>query len=235
MAARVLFVDDDDAIRDMAGTALRYAGFAVTVAPDGRAALDAVARSAPDLVVLDVLMPGLDGFEVCRRMRAAGDATPVIFLTAKTTSRDILDGFGHGGDDYVTKPFVLDELVARIKAVLQRSGWSSGEGPLRCADVELDEDRHEVRRAGRRVELSPTEFNLLRYLLLNAGRVVSKQQILDRVWPDDPDRDTHVVETYISTLRSRLDGDGVGDGAPPLIHTIRRVGYTLRPPEASGG
>jgi two-component system, OmpR family, response regulator len=228
MAARVLFVDDDDAIRDMAGTALRYAGFDVTVAPDGRAALDAVARSAPDLVVLDVLMPRLDGLEVCRRLRAAGDITPVIFLTAKGTSRDVLDGFGHGGDDYVTKPFVLDELVARIKAVLHRSGWSSGEGPLRCADVELDEDRYEVRRAGRRVELSPTEFNLLRYLLLNAGRVVSKQQILDRVWPDDADRDAHVVETYISTLRRHLDHDG----ALPLIHTIRRVGYTIRPPEA---
>jgi two-component system, OmpR family, response regulator len=228
MAARVLFVDDDDAIRDMAGTALRYAGFEVTVAADGRAALDAVARSAPDLVVLDVLMPSLDGYEVCRRLRAAGDATPVIFLTAKAASRDVLDGFGRGGDDYVTKPFVLDELVARIKAVLHRSGSSSGEGPLRCADVELDEARHEVRRAGRRVDLSPTEFNLLRYLLLNTGRVISKQQIIDRVWPDDPDRDGHVVETYISTLRRRLDRDG----GPPLIHTIRRVGYTLRPPEA---
>ena len=227
MAGRVLFVDDDDAIRDMAGTALRYAGFEVAVAADGRAALDTLAQFAPDLVVLDVLMPGLDGFEACRRLRATGDRTPVIFLTAKAASRDVLVGFGHGGDDYVTKPFVLDELVARIKAVLHRSQRSSGDVPLRCADVELDEARHEVRRGGRRVELTPTEFKLLRYLLLNAGRVVSKQQILDRVWPDDPDRDGHVVETYMSTLRRQLDGTGT----VPLIHTIRRVGYTLRPPE----
>lgn len=228
MGARILFIDDDDAIRDMAGTALRYAGFDVTVAGDGRAALAAVARSAPDLVVLDVLMPDLDGFEVCRRLRATGDATPVIFLTARASSRDVLEGFGRGGDDYVTKPFVLDELVARIKAVLQRAGRSSGEHRLRCADVELDESRHEVRRGGERLELSPTEFNLLRYLMLNTGRVLSKQQILDRVWSNDPDRDGHVVETYISSLRRQLDRDG----GVPLIHTIRRVGYTIRPPEA---
>lgn len=223
----MLFTDDDDAIRDMAGTALRYAGFEVTVAADGRAALDAVTRVRPDLVVLDVRMPGLDGFEVCRRLRASGDSTPVIFLTARAASRDILEGFGHGADDYVTKPFVLDELVARVRAVLQRSGNSDGDGLLRCGDVELDEARHEVRRGDRALDVSPTEFNLLRYLLMNAGNVVSKQQILDRLWPDGHHRDGHVVETYISSLRRKIDQDDLAS----YIRTIRRVGYTIRSPE----
>lgn len=226
MAAHVLVVDDDDAIRDMVGTALRYSGFEVTVAADGRAALDALVQWSPDIVVLDVLMPGLDGFEVCRRLRAHGTTTPIIFLTARAASRDVLEGFAHGGDDYVTKPFVLDELVARIHAVLHRSGRVSDDRTLRCADVELDEERHEVRRSGRRIDLTPTEFNLLRYLLANAGRVLSKQQILDRVWRYDFDGDGHVVETYVSTLRRRLDVDG----GLSLIHTIRGVGYTLRAP-----
>jgi two-component system OmpR family response regulator len=227
MAPHVLVVDDDDAIRDMVGTALRYAGFETSVAVDGPDALTKIPATSPDVVVLDVLMPGLDGFEVCRRLRAHGERAPIIFLTARAASRDVLEGFGRGGDDYITKPFVLEELVARIRAVLHRAGRLRNDGALRCADLELHEDRHEVRRAGRRVDLSRTEFNLLRYLLANAGLVLSKQQILDRVWRYDFDGDGHVVETYISALRRRID---VG-GGPPLIHTIRGVGYTLRGPE----
>jgi two-component system OmpR family response regulator len=227
MAPHVLVVDDDDDIRDLVGTALRYAGFRTSVAIDGQDALARAAESAPDLIVLDVMMPGLDGFEVCRRLRAQGDGAPIIFLTARASSRDVLDGFDRGGDDYITKPFVLDELVARINAVLHRTGRLGGDGVLRCADLELHEDRHEVRRGGERIELSRTEFNLLRYLLTNAGVVLSKQQILDRVWRYDFDGDGHVVETYISALRRRLD---VGD-SPALIQTIRGVGYTLRSPE----
>ncbi|MEV0288545.1 MULTISPECIES: response regulator transcription factor [unclassified Kribbella] len=227
MTAHVLVVDDDDAIRDMVGTALRYAGFETSVASDGSEALAKIGAGSPDVVVLDVLMPGLDGFEVCRRLRADGAGVPIIFVTARAASRDVLEGFGRGGDDYITKPFVLEELVARIRAVLHRAGRLRRDGRLRCADLELHEDRHEVRRAGRRVDLSRTEFNLLRYLLANAGLVLSKQQILERVWRYDFDGDGHVVETYISALRRRID---VG-GSPPLIHTIRGVGYTLRAPE----
>jgi len=227
MPPHVLVVDDDDDIRDLVGTALRYAGFETSVAIDGHDALAKAAESSPDLIVLDVLMPGLDGFEVCRRLRSHGDRAPIIFLTARASSRDVLHGFARGGDDYITKPFVLDELVARINAVLHRTGRLRGDGVLRCADLELHEDRHEVRRGGRRIELSRTEFNLLRYLVANAGVVLSKQQILDRVWRYDFAGDGHVVETYISSLRRRLDA---GD-SPTLIHTIRGVGYTLRAPE----
>src|SRR5918996_1304915 len=205
MAPHVLVVDDDDAIRDMLGTALRYAGFETTVAVDGLSALTSIPAASPDIVVLDVLMPSVDGFEVCRRLRAQGERTPIIFLTARASSRDVLHGFARGGDDYITKPFVLDELVARINAVLHRTGRLRGDGVLRCADPEWQEARHDVRRGGRRIELSRTEFNLLRYLLANAGVVLSKQQILDRVWRYDFGGDGHVVETYISALRRRLD------------------------------
>jgi len=227
MGAHIMLVDDDDAIRDMVGTALRYAGFDITVAVDGRDAMGKLAQSPPDLLVLDVLMPGIDGFEVCRRLRAQREDTPIIFMTARASSRDVLEGFARGGDDYITKPFVIDELVARIRAVLNRSGRLGEDETLRCADLELDVDRHEVRRSGQRIDLSPTEFNLLRYLLANAGRVLSKQQILDRVWSYDFDGDAHVVETYISSLRQRIEVAGTS----PLIHTIRGVGYTLRAPD----
>jgi two-component system, OmpR family, response regulator len=229
VSARLLIVDDDDSIRDMVGTALRYAGFDVTLAVDGLDALAKAATSHPDLIVLDVLMPGIDGYEMCRRLRAQGDATPVIFLTARAASRDVLEGFSRGGDDYLTKPFVLDELVARIRAVLMRSGRIADTGPLRCADLTMDEERHEVRRSGILIELSPTEFNLLRYLLTNTGRVVSKQQILDRVWQYDFGGNGHIVETYISALRRRLEPPGT----EPLIRTLRGVGYSLRSPEPS--
>jgi two-component system, OmpR family, response regulator len=226
MGAQLLVVDDDESIRDVVGTSLRYAGFDVQSAVDG---LDALAKAAEypfDLIVLDVLMPGIDGLEVCRRLRSGGDATPVIFLTAKVTSRDVLDGFQRGGDDYLTKPFVLDELVARILAVLRRAGRLIDGGPLRCGDLELDEARHEVRRGGQLIELSPTSFSLLRYLMLNVDRVVSKQQILDRVWHDEYSGNGHLVETYISNLRRRLE---LSD-SPPLIRTLRGVGYSLRSP-----
>jgi two-component system, OmpR family, response regulator len=228
VSARLLIVDDDDSIRDMVGTALRYAGFEVAVAVDG---LDGLTKAAtgPDLIVLDVLMPGIDGYEMCRRLRAQGDATPIIFLTARAASRDVLEGFSRGGDDYLTKPFVLDELVARIRAVLTRVGRIADAGPLRCADLAMDEDRHEVRRAGALIDLSPTEFNLLRYLLTNTGRVVSKQQILDRVWQYDFGGNGHIVETYISALRRRIEPPGT----EPLIRTLRGVGYSLRAPEPS--
>jgi two-component system, OmpR family, response regulator len=215
-------VDDDEYIRDLVGTALRYAGFRTSAAIDGNDALAKVPDHGPDLVILDVLMPGIDGYEVCRRLRAQGDSTPIIFLTARAASRDVLEGFAHGGDDYVTKPFVLDELVARIRAVLHRSGVVAESSVVRCGDVELDDDTHTVRRGGTTVDLSPTEFNLLRYLMVNAGRVLSKQQILDRVWRYDFDGDGHVVETYISSLRRKIDGE------PGLIRTVRGVGYTLR-------
>lgn len=227
MGARVLVVDDDPSIRDVLATALRYAGFDTAMAADGREALAAVNGTAPDLVVLDILMPGLDGLEVCRRLRAGEHTVPVIFLTARTTSRDVLDGFIAGGDDYMSKPFVLDELVARIRAVLHRSGRLGGALPLRCSDLELDDERHEVRRGGQRIDLPPIEFNLLRYLLDNAGRVVSKDQILGRVWHYDYTGDGHVVEAAISNLRRRLESRGEAR----LIHTIRGVGYTLRATE----
>jgi two-component system, OmpR family, response regulator len=226
MSVRLLVVDDDENIRDMVGTALRYAGFETSVAVDGIDALAKVPALAPDLIVLDVLMPGLDGYEVCRRLRQHGDLTPIIFLTARAASRDVLEGFEHGGDDYVTKPFVLDELVARIRAVLTRAGRLIEAGPIRCGDLSLDEERHEVRRAEQLIELSPTEFNLLRYLMANEGRVVSKQQILDRVWQYDFGGNGHVVETYISALRRRIEPDGMS----PLIRTVRGVGYSLRVP-----
>jgi two-component system, OmpR family, response regulator len=224
---RLLVVDDDENIRDMVGTALRYAGFETAVAVDGNDALAKVPEFAPDLIVLDVLMPGPDGHEVCRRLRLQGDTTPVIFLTARAAIRDVLAGFERGGDDYMTKPFVLDELVARIRAVLTRTGRLTAPGPMRCADLSLDEERHEVRRGPHLIELSPTEFNLLRYLMSNEGRVVSKQQILDRVWQYDFGGNGHVVETYISALRRRVEPDG----SAPLIRTIRGVGYSLRAPE----
>jgi two-component system, OmpR family, response regulator len=224
MSVRLLVVDDDESIRDMVGTALRYAGFDTSLAIDGNDALARVPALAPDLIVLDVLMPGVDGYEVCRRLRQQGDLTPIIFLTARAASRDVLDGFKHGGDDYVTKPFVLDELVARIRAVLTRSGRLADTGPMRCGDLSLDEDRHEVRRAEQVIDLSPTEFNLLRYLMANEGRVVSKQQILDRVWQYDFGGNGHVVETYISALRRRIEPEGTS----ALIRTVRGVGYSLR-------
>jgi len=222
--ATVLVVDDEEYIRDLVSSAMRIAGFDVRNVSDGHAALAAVEAHQPDLVILDVGLPGLDGFEVCRRLRDDGVGTPVIFLTARDANEDKMSGFTKGGDDYVTKPFSLEELVARVRAVLRRS--MAAEQPtqrLRYEDLEMDEETMRVSRGDRQVKLSPTEFKLLRYLLLNRERVVSKSQILDHVWQYDFDGNASVVENYISYLRKKID-----DGAAPLLHTVRGFGYVLR-------
>ena len=224
-SARLLLVDDEDNLRSMLEAALRHNGFDVHPVANGRDALDAVTSVQPDLVVLDVMLPDLDGFTVCQRLRQQGDHTPVLFLTARDDTSDRVRGLTLGGDDYLVKPFSLDELVARINAVLRRAGASNDHDTLRCMDLVLDDDAHRVTRGGEDVALSPTEYNLLRYLLVNQGRVVSKSQILDHVWQYDFGGDGGVVETYIGYLRRKLD-----NREPRLIHTIRGVGYTLREP-----
>ena len=219
----LLIVDDEDNLRSMLDAALRHNGFEVTAVASGREALERVPADHPDLVVLDVMLPDLDGFEVCRRLRADGDRTPVLFLTAKDATEDKVRGLTLGGDDYLVKPFSLEELVARAHALLRRSGRErADEARLACGDLEMDDDAHRVRKAGVEVSLSPTEYNLLRYLLLNQGRVVSKAQILDRVWQYDFGGDGGVVETYVGYLRRKLDA-----GEPRLIQTVRGVGYRL--------
>jgi two-component system OmpR family response regulator len=226
---RLLLVDDEDNLRSMLDAALRHNGFEITSVATGRAALDAVAASEPDLVLLDVMLPDLDGFEVCRRLRTAGTRTPVLFLTARDGTEDKVRGLTLGGDDYLVKPFSLEELVARVQAILRRAGLAREEqAVLRCADLEMHDEAHRVTRAGVDVNLSPTEYSLLRYLLLNQGRVLSKPQILDRVWHYDFGGDGGVVETYIGYLRRKLD-----NVEPRLIHTIRGVGYTLRDQSAA--
>jgi two-component system OmpR family response regulator len=224
--SHLLVVDDEDNLRSMLAAALRHHGYEITTATNGRDALAMVPQERPDLVVLDVMMPDLDGFEVCRRLRTAGDRTPVLFLTARDATEDKVRGLTLGGDDYLQKPFSLDELVARTEAVLRRtSNDPSTANVHECADLVLDDDAHRVVRAGEEVALSPTEYNLLRYLLVNQGRVVSKPQILDHVWKYDFGGDGGVVETYIGYLRRKVD-----HVEPKLIHTIRGVGYTLRRP-----
>jgi two-component system OmpR family response regulator len=220
---RLLVVDDEENLRTMLAAALGHHGFAVDSVGDGRAALAAVEADPPDLVVLDVMMPDLDGFEVLRRLRADGNRTPVLFLTARDTTEDKVRGLTLGGDDYLQKPFSLDELVARVQAVLRRTGSASVDDLLECGDLTMDDAAHRVTRGGEEVDLSPTEYNLLRYLLANQGRVLSKAQILDHVWSYDFGGDGGVVETYIGYLRKKLD-----QVEPKLIHTIRGVGYTLR-------
>jgi two-component system OmpR family response regulator len=222
---RLLLVDDEDNLRSMLQAALRHMGFDVHPVASGRQALDAVHSVRPDLIVLDVMLPDLDGFEVCRRLRNDRVLAPIVFLTAKDAAEDAVRGLTLGGDDYIVKPFSLEELVARINAVLRRVGAARPGAVLSCADLELDDDAHQVRRGGTEVQLSPTEYNLLRYLLVNQGRVLSKAQILDHVWQYDFGGDGGVVETYIGYLRRKLDGE-----ATKLIHTIRGVGYTLRAP-----
>ena len=222
---RILVVDDDEYIRHLLASALRFAGFVIDTCPDGRSAIERIGDFEPDLVLLDVMMPSLDGFEVCRRLRADGFETPIIFLTARDGSEDKVLGLTGGGDDYVTKPFDLDELVARINAVLKRTAANAAPLPRRheYAALVLDEDAHRVWLGGELVSLSPTEFRLLRYLLMNAERVVSKSQILSHVWGYDYDGDPGVVETYVFYLRRKLGDAGIG-----LIHTVRGVGYSLR-------
>jgi two-component system OmpR family response regulator len=227
--ARLLVVDDEPYIADLLATGLRFVGFEVRTAGSGMEALTAVREWRPDALVLDVMLPDLDGFEVTRRLRAEGRGTPVLFLTARDATEDKVSGLTIGGDDYVTKPFSLEEVIARVRAVLRRQAAAPvDDGRLRYADLVLDEDAHEVTRAGTVLELTPTEFALLRYLLLNAGRVVSKTQILDHVWRYDVGGDGGVVESYVSYLRRKVDTPfGV-----PLIRTVRGVGYTLREPVA---
>lgn len=221
---RLLVVDDDENLRTMLCAALRHHGFAVDPANNGTEGLAALQESVHDLVVLDVMMPDVDGFEVCRQMRASGDDTPVLFLTARDDSRDKVHGLRLGADDYLQKPFSLDELVARIQAILRRaSTMPSDTAVLSFADLVLDDQAHTVSKAGDYIHLSPTEYNLLHYLLLNQGRVVSKTQILQNVWDYGFETDGGVVETYIGYLRRKVDTT-----KPQLIHTIRGVGYTLR-------
>ena len=224
--ARVLVVDDEDSITDLVATALRYVGFEVAVASNGRQALERAGTFRPELVVLDVMLPDLDGFEVIRKLRDGGSRTPVVFLTARDATDDKIRGLTLGGDDYVTKPFSLEELVARVRAVLRRAGVDEGSSArITFADLEMDDDTREVWRGETPIELTVTEYKLLRYLMLNARRVLSKAQILDHVWSYDFDGDAGVVETYISYLRKKVDADG-----PALIHTVRGVGYSLRMP-----
>ncbi len=229
--ARLLVVDDEPNIRELLATSLRFAGFEVYAAGNGQAALKLAKEVQPDLVVLDVMMPDLDGFAVTRRLRERGQFVPVLFLTARDDTSDKVQGLTVGGDDYVTKPFSLEEVVARIRAVLRRTRGTVDEtSVLRYADLELDDDSHEVHRAGVAIDLSPTEFKLLRYLMLNPNRVLSKTQILDHVWQYDWGGDANIVESYISYLRRKIDQltDADGHRLPPLIHTRRGVGYLLR-------
>ncbi|MFB9840316.1 response regulator transcription factor [Actinoallomurus acaciae] len=225
----LLVVDDEPVVRELLSASLRFAGFAVTSAATGAEAVAAAVREPPDLIVLDVMLPDIDGFEVVRRLgertRTAGDLVPVLFLTARDTTQDKIDGLTAGGDDYMTKPFSVEELIARIRAILRRAGGRTGEETLTVADLVLDRQGHQVRRAGRPVRLSPTEFRLLLFLMDNAGRVVSKAQILDHVWQYDFGGDESIVESYISYLRRKVD-----TAEPKLIHTVWGTGYVLRRP-----
>jgi len=225
---RILVVDDENSISDLIATSLRFVGFDVRTAATGSEALTIAEEFKPHALILDVMLPDQNGFEVCRQLRQDGHSVGVLFLTAKDTVEDKIAGLTIGGDDYVTKPFSLEELVARLRALLRRIGATSVEGDdekIRFADLELDEATHEVRRAGNLIDLSPTEFLLLRYLMINADRVVSKSQILDHVWQYDFRGDAGIVETYISYLRKKIDSYD-----PALIHTVRGVGYRLRLP-----
>ena len=225
---RILVVDDEPSIVDAVATSLRYEGFDVEEATSGRAALAAAQERPHDLIILDVMLPDLDGLEVTRRLRADGVRVPVLFLTARDALEDKIAGLTVGGDDYVTKPFALAEIVARARAILRRAGAENQDsGVLTFADLEMDEAAHEVRRGGTPIQLTATEFNLLRFFLMNPRQVLSKAQIIDHVWHYDFGGDANVVETYVSYLRKKLERHG-----PSLIHTIRLVGYTLREPAA---
>ncbi len=221
---RILVVDDEESLADMLATALRFAGYEVDSRPTGLDALQAIKETPPDLVILDVNLPDIDGFEVCRRIRNEGFLSPVIFLTARDSTDDLRTGFGGGGDDYLTKPFSLEELTLRIEAILRRTQNDEDDNHLKCDNLRLDEDLHQVFVSDVEIELSPTEFKLLRYMLLNQGHVLSKGQILDYVWEYDFEGNDAVVETYVSYLRKKL-----GPDASDLIKTIRGTGYVLRP------
>jgi two-component system OmpR family response regulator len=223
VTARILVVDDEASIVDSVATVLRYEGYEVDVADSGRTALQKAQDRSYDMIVLDVMLPDLDGLEVTRRIRADGLDVPILFLTAKTEVEDRVAGLTVGGDDYVSKPFSLMEIVARTKAILRRRQSPDDDRTLRFADLTMDEDSHEVARAGTPIKLTATEFNLLRLFLLNPRHVLSKDQIIDHVWHYDFGGNQNIVETYVRYLRKKLDTLG-----PPLIHTIRLVGYVLR-------
>lgn len=223
--AKLLVVDDEPNIRELLSTSLRFAGFDVTAAANGREALAAVERDEPDLAVLDVMLPDMDGFTVTRKLRAAGRHFPVVFLTARDDTDDKVTGLTVGGDDYVTKPFSLEEVLLRLHRLVQRSGAATAdESELVVGDLVLNVDSREVTRSGDDVQLTATEFDLLRYLMENARRVVSKPQILDAVWNYDFGGQANIVELYVSYLRKKIDV-----GRDPMIHTVRGAGYVLKP------
>ena len=219
---RVLVVDDEPSIVDAVATALRYEGYEVEEASTGQQALEAVSRQEPDLVVLDWMLPDLEGIEVGRRLRDRGFRTAILFLTAKDATENKVEALRAGGDDYVTKPFSLAEIVARTQAILRRTAGALPGDTLQVGDLVLDEKRHEVFRGGERVDLTATEFGLLRYFMLNPRRVLSKGQILQNVWHYDFGGNSNIVETYVSYLRKKLHADG-----PPVIKTVRQAGYML--------
>lgn len=223
--ARLLVVDDEPTIRELLAGSLSFAGYEVRTAADGTEAVRAAAGSRPDLILLDVMMPGRDGFEVLDLIRGNNPDVPVIFLTARGEVPDRVTGFARGADDYVSKPFSLDEVLGRIRAVLKRTRRGAPDSVLRVGDLELNHDAHEVRRGGELIALTPTEYRLLRFLMLNAGRVVSKSQIMDHVWEYNPAGEGGVVEPCVSYLRRKVD-----QSQPHLIHTVRGVGYVLRVP-----
>jgi two-component system OmpR family response regulator len=234
---KVLVVDDEPNIRELVEVALKFHGCAVNVCATGKDALHQADSYEPDLMILDVMLPDMDGFEVCRTLRTTGNDVPVIFLTARDTTTDTIRGLTLGGDDYVTKPFSVEALVARVRAVLRRTTRAEADGTaggdartLKAGDLELDEEHWTVQRAGTAVELSPTEFRLLAYLMRNQGRMLTRQQLLENVWGWEFAGQSQVVETYVSYLRRKLDPLG-----PPLIHTQRGVGYSLRPPPDGQG
>ena len=226
--ARVLVVDDEENIRELLSVSLKFQGYDVTTAVDGPNAIDRARTQRPDVVILDVMMPGMDGFGVLKRLRADGLEAPALFLSARDSVEDKVTGLTIGGDDYVTKPFSLEEVVARLEVLLRRSGFGDAESEpakIRFADLELDDETHEVFKAGEPVSLSPTEFTLLRYFMVNAGTVLSKPRILDHVWNYDFGGEVNVVESYVSYLRRKID-----TGDKRLIHTLRGVGYVMREP-----
>ena len=240
-AARILVVDDEPNIRDLLSQSLRFAGFQVRTVINGAQTISAVLEEEPDLIVLDVMLPDMNGFSVTKRLRDAGYTAPIIFLTAKDETDDKIKGLNVGGDDYVTKPFSLDEIVARIQAVLRRTMQSEDEeSVIRSGELTMDQDTHDVYVGDTPIDLSPTEFKLLRYLMLNTNRVLSKSQILDHVWEYDFGGDTGIVESYISYLRRKIDVTPETDAAghpvemewTPMIQTKRGVGYMLRTPES---
>jgi two-component system OmpR family response regulator len=223
--AKILVVEDEPNLSFVVSAALRVAGFSVVEASAGQEALDQAARGSVDLILLDVMLPDIDGFEICRRLRASGSELPVIFLTARDATADRVRGLTIGGDDYLTKPFSVEEMVARVQNVLRRSGKSSESERYTCGVLCLDDSSHIAMRAGQTVDLSPTEYKLLRFLLRHTGKVVTRGQILDHVWDYDFDGESTVVETFISSLRKKLDVD-----QPRLIQTVRGIGYRMTPP-----